>query len=276
MIGTVSGRSDLSAGPAVRHAPDMARILVVDDEPHIVAVVRAYLERDGHAVRTAGDGPAALAAARDWDPEVVVLDVMLPGRSGFDVLRDLRSGAGAGAGAGTGGAGRDERVPGVILLTARDEVADRVAGLELGADDYVTKPFEPRELAARVGSLLRRLGAPTTPATTLPTSEEAPAGEERAYLDLVIDRPRRQVLRGGVDIGLTRAEFELLDALTEQPGRVWTRAQLGERAFGEAFEAFDRTIDSHVKNLRHKLGARTDGGVYLETVRGVGYRSARA
>ncbi len=239
----------------------MARILVVDDEPHIVEVVRAYLERDGHAVRTAADGPAAVAAARAWRPEVVVLDVMLPGLSGFDVLRDLRSHPQP-----------DGQTPGVIVLTARDEVADRVAGLELGADDYVTKPFEPRELAARVGAVLRRIGA-TVPAPA--AAPETPV-DERAYLDLVVDLGSRQVLRGGVDLGLTRTEFELLDAVTAQPGRVWTRAQLGERAFGEAFEAFDRTIDSHVKNLRHKLGVRPDGGAYLETVRGVGYRAARS
>ncbi len=239
----------------------MARILVVDDEPHIVDVVRAYLERDGHDVRTAADGPAAVAAALEWGPEVVVLDVMLPGRSGFDVLRDLRSRPAT-----------DGQTPGVILLTARDEVADRVAGLELGADDYVTKPFEPRELAARVAAVLRRLGAAVPPSASV--AQEA-STDERPYLDLVVDLGSRQVLRGGVDIGLTRTEFELLDAVTEQPGRVWTRAQLGERAFGEAFEAFDRTIDSHVKNLRHKLGVRPDGGAYLETVRGVGYRAAR-
>ncbi len=229
---------------------------MVDDEPHIVGVVRAYLERDGHEVRTAADGASAIDTAIAWSPDVVVLDVMLPGRSGFDVLRDLRAAASS---------------PGVILLTARDEVADRVAGLELGADDYVTKPFEPRELAARVGAVLRRIGgvAASTPAPEAVT-------EPRAYLDLLIDPVAREVRRGAEPIPLTRTEFEILDALTEQPGRVWTRAQLGERAFGESLVAYDRTIDSHLKNLRHKLGSRPNGAGYLETARGVGYRAARA
>jgi DNA-binding response OmpR family regulator len=236
----------------------MARVLVVDDEPHIVEVVRAYLERDGHEVRTAADGPGALREAVGWEPEVVVLDVMLPGRSGFDVLRDLRS---------------SNRSPGVILVTARDEVADRVAGLELGADDYVTKPFEPRELAARVSAVLRRVGAPAPPAQE--AGADAARTWVRGYHDLEIDPAAREVRRGAEVIGLTRTEFEIFDALTEQPGRVWSRPQLGERAFGEAFEAFDRTIDSHVKNLRHKLGVRPGGAAYLETVRGVGYRASR-
>jgi DNA-binding response OmpR family regulator len=236
----------------------MAKVLVVDDEPHIVEVVRAYLERDGHEVRTAADGPSALGEVAAWSPEVVILDVMLPGRSGFDVLRDLRAG---------------DRSPGVILVTARDEVADRVAGLELGADDYVTKPFEPRELAARVSAVLRRVAsaAPASPGL----AADGGATRARTFRDLHIDPAAREVRRAESTISLTRTEFEILDALTEQPGRVWSRPQLGERAFGESFEAYDRTIDSHVKNLRHKLGARPDGGGYLETVRGVGYRAAR-
>ncbi len=258
MNSAVSGRSDLLRGPAVPHAQGMARVLVVDDEPHIVEVVRAYLERDGHEVRIAGDGHAALREAAAWSPQVVVLDVMLPGRSGFDVLRDLRTGA---------------HGPGVILLTARDEVADRVAGLELGADDYVTKPFEPRELAARVSAVLRRLG--TVPPAATPQEADGEGRSVRRYLDLEIDVDAREVRRGTEDIVLTRTEFEILDALTAQPGRVWSRPQLGERAFGESFEAFDRTIDSHVKNLRHKLGVRPEGDAYVETVRGVGYRAAR-
>jgi DNA-binding response OmpR family regulator len=226
----------------------MARILVVDDEPHIVDVVRAYLEREGHEVSTAADGESALAAAVGSSPDLVVLDVMLPKRSGFDVLRELRA----------GGAG-----PAVIMLTARDELIDRVAGLEIGADDYVTKPFEPRELVARVGAVLRRQ------AGTLTT------GAGTGLFDLAIDVEAREVTRAGRSVGLTRVEFDLLAALAERPGIVLTREQLGERLFGEAFDAYDRTIDSHVKNLRHKLGARPDGGPYVETVRGVGYRAAR-
>lgn len=234
-------------GPS-HHPRRMARILVVDDEQHIVDVVRAYLVREGHDVSTALDGETAVRMAREAAPDLIVLDVMLPKRSGFDVLRDLRA---------------DGPSPAVIMLTARDEVIDRVAGLEIGADDYVTKPFEPRELVARVGAVLRRAdGSPSTdPCHTL--------------FDLRIDTGAREVWRGDHTVGLTRVEFDLLVALAERPGIVLTREQLGERVFGEAFDAYDRTMDSHVKNLRHKLGPRPDGGQYVETVRGVGYRAAR-
>jgi DNA-binding response OmpR family regulator len=239
----------------------MSRILVVDDEPHILEVVRAYLARDGHDVVTAADGTAALELALGDAPDLVVLDVMLPGRSGFDVLRDLRRGGSA--------------VP-VILLTARDDVIDRVAGLEIGADDYVTKPFEPRELVARVSAVLRRTGA--APSTSgAPGAQHAPADAPPAtrWFDLEIDAAAREVRRAGAAVPLTRAEFDLLAAFADRPGIALTREQLGERVFGEAFDAFDRTIDSHVKNLRHKLGPRPDGEAYVETIRGVGYRGAR-
>jgi DNA-binding response OmpR family regulator len=233
--------------------PGMSSILVVDDEPHIREIVGSYLVREGHEIRYAGDGDAALAAAMDRDPDLIILDVMLPGRSGFDVLRELRA------------AGRRSAV---ILLTARDDVIDRVAGLEIGADDYVTKPFEPRELVARVGAVLRRAAAGSAPApTTVPAT--------RGYLDLLIDESAREVRRDGIDVGLTRAEFDLLVALVEVPGMAWNRAQLGDRVFGEAYDAYDRTIDSHIKNLRRKLGGRAGGREYIETIRGVGYRSAR-
>ncbi|MGZ6274243.1 MAG: winged helix-turn-helix domain-containing protein, partial [Candidatus Limnocylindrales bacterium] len=185
--------------------------------------------------------------------------VMLPGRSGFDVLRDLRA---------------TDAPPGVILFTARDEVADRVAGLELGADDYVTKPFEPREVVARVGAILRRFGR-TTSAPPASGSEARPPIPPAVLFDLTIDLETRDVTRGGVSLPLTRTELDVLAALAEQPGRVWTREQIGQRVFGESFDTFDRTIDSHVKNLRAKLGARPDDGPYVETVRGVGYRAAR-
>lgn len=242
----------------------MSSILVVDDEPHIRDVVGAYLAREGHDVTYAADGDTALAAALATPaPDLVVLDVMLPGRSGFDILREMRA------------AGRRSAV---ILLTARDDVIDRVAGLEIGADDYVTKPFEPRELVARVGAVLRRM----TPAATVdaasvpgtPVAEAEPAAG-RPYLDLELDEPAREVRRAGRDLGLTRAEMDLLLALAEHPGVTLTRAQLGERVFGEAFDAFDRTIDTHVKNLRRKLGPRDGDREYVETIRGVGYRAAR-
>ncbi len=233
----------------------MARILVVDDEPHIVEVVRAYLGREGHEVATAADGDRALELAAVRPPDLVVLDVMLPRRSGFDVLRELRA--------------RGSDVP-VILLTARDDLVDRVAGLEIGADDYVTKPFEPRELVARVTAVLRRtLAAGHAP------RDGAPAAEVERYFDLEIDPAGRETRRDGQALPLTRAEFDLLAAFAGHPGITLSRERLGELVFGEAFAAFDRTIDSHVKNLRHKLGPRPGGEPYIETVRGVGYRAAR-
>jgi DNA-binding response OmpR family regulator len=224
-----------------------ARILVVDDEAHILEFVRGYLERDGYEVLTASDGDEALDVAGRARPDLLVLDVMLPKRSGFDVLRALRS-------AGSS-------VP-VIMLTARDDLVDRVAGLELGADDYVPKPFEPRELVARVGAVLRRLERPVE-------------GASIRHFDLAIDTLTRETRRGADLLPLTRTEFDVLATLASQPGRVWTRDQIGEQVFGDAFESLDRTIDSHVKNMRVKLGQRPDGGQYVETVRGVGYRAPR-
>jgi DNA-binding response OmpR family regulator len=236
-----------------------SRILVADDEPHIRAVVRAYLEREGYEVIEAEDGETALQHGRTAGLDLLVLDVMLPGKSGFDVLRALRS---------------EGSTVGVLMLTARDDVIDRVAGLELGADDYVTKPFEPREVVARVGAILRRFGRPTgTPAAG--DGGSAPSRPTSAFFDLTIDLDARDVSRGGASLPLTRTELDILAALAEQPGRVWTREQIGQRVFGESFDTFDRTIDSHVKNLRAKLGARPDGGSYVETIRGVGYRAAR-
>jgi DNA-binding response OmpR family regulator len=233
----------------------MSRILVVDDEPRIVDVVRAYLEREGHEVAVAHDGDAALAMARETPPDLVVLDVMLPGRTGFDVLRAMRA--------------EDDPGPAVILLTARDDVIDRVAGLELGADDYVTKPFEPRELVARVGAVLRRARA------TGPSVDPHAVVETVRLGDLVVDARAREVSRDGERLDLTRSEFDLLLAFAEQPDRAWNREQLGTRVHGEAFDAFDRSIDSHVKNLRAKIDPAPGGGSYVETVRGIGYRAAR-
>jgi DNA-binding response OmpR family regulator len=225
-----------------------ARILVVDDEAHIVEFVRGYLERDGYEVLTAADGEGALVIAKEARPDLLVLDIMLPRLSGFDVLRSLRS-------AGS-------TVP-VIMLTARDDVIDRVAGLELGADDYIVKPFEPRELVARVGAVLRRLERPV-------------GGPILDHFDIAVDSTTREARRGADLLPLTRTEFDLLATLVAQPGRVWTREQIGEQLFGQSFDALDRTIDSHVKNLRSKLGPRPDGGAYIETVRGVGYRVPRS
>jgi two-component system OmpR family response regulator len=245
----------LTGIPAVRAYPQaVTRILVVDDEPRILEVVRAYLEREGYGVSTAPDGVAAMECVRADSPDLIVLDLMLPRQSGFDVLRELRAQGSPAA---------------VIMLTARDDVVDRVAGLELGADDYVTKPFEPRELVARIGAVLRRV------TRSEPATPPEPATPVMQFFDLEIDSGAREVTRDRVGLGCTRVEFDLLAALAERPGLVRSREQLGEQVFGETFDAFDRTIDSHVKNLRRKLGARADGGDYIETVRGVGYRAAR-
>jgi DNA-binding response OmpR family regulator len=231
----------------------MTRVLVADDEPHIREVLRAYLEREGYETLEAPDGETALDQCRDASIDLVILDVMLPARSGFEVLRQLRG---------------EGSTVGVLMLTARDDVIDRVAGLELGADDYVIKPFEPREVVARVGAILRRFGRTGAAADAV---EAAGA----TFFDLAIDMEMRDVARAGTSLPLTRTELDILAALAEQPGRVWTRDQMGRRVFGESFDVFDRTIDSHVKNLRAKLGSRPDGGQYVETVRGVGYRAAR-
>jgi len=262
-LGLVDRAGGPSAPPTVLLCSDelMVRtVLIVDDEPHIADVLRAYLERDGYGVVTAHDGDAALDTIAVTDLDLVVLDVMLPGRSGFDVLRTLRA-------AGS-------TLP-VVLLTARDDVIDRVAGLELGADDYVVKPFEPREVVARVGAVLRRSeqAARTGAGASSGTAPERPLASR--FWDLVIVPAAREVRRAEMPIELTRTEFDLLAALTSRPDVVWTREQLGAAVFGEQFEAFDRTLDSHVKNLRRKLDPRPDGGSYVETVRGVGYRAAR-
>jgi DNA-binding response OmpR family regulator len=237
-----------------------SRILVADDEPHIREVVRAYLEREGYEVIEAADGETALEHGRHAGLDLLVLDVMLPQRSGFEVLRALRS---------------EGSSVGVLMLTAREDVIDRVAGLELGADDYVTKPFEPREVVARVGAILRRFGRPVAGQSSSQPAEPAGQKQTSAFFDLTIDIEDRDVSRGGASLPLTRTELDVLAALAEQPGRVWSREQIGHRVFGESFDTFDRTIDSHVKNLRAKLGSRPDGGAYVETVRGIGYRAAR-
>jgi DNA-binding response OmpR family regulator len=222
------------------------RVLVVDDEPRIVEVVSDYLRAAGFAVATAADGERALAAARDRPPDLVVLDLGLPGRDGLDVARELR---------------RSSTVP-IIVLTARGEEADRVLGLELGADDYVVKPFSPRELLARVRAVLRRVDG---------------AAEERERFvvgDVVVDTARREVLAADRRVALTATEFDLLVALARQPGRVLTRGQLLDAVHGLDVPVYERTVDVHVKNLRRKLEPDPHRPRYLLTVHGVGYRFA--
>jgi DNA-binding response OmpR family regulator len=223
-------------------------VLVVDDEAGIVRVVRAYLEKEGFRVLEAADGPSALDLARADPPDVVVLDVMLPGLDGLEVLRRLRRFSEAY----------------VLMLTARTEEMDRVVGLEVGADDYVTKPFSPRELVARVKALLRR---PRGAATDGETPEAPP----QRIGDFVIDRARHEVTRRGEPIDLTAREFALLETLAAQPGRVHSRAQLLEQVWGSEFYD-DHVVEVHLTNLRRKIEDDPSRGRYLQTVRGVGYR----
>jgi DNA-binding response OmpR family regulator len=218
------------------------RVLIVEDEPGIRKVVRAYLERAGYEVLEAADGEQALELAASRRPALVILDLMLPGISGEEVCRRLRQGS---------------EVP-IIMLTARAHEDDRVAGLGLGADDYVVKPFSPRELVARVKAVLRRAGRP--------------AGEPLRRGDLLIDPERHEVKRGDEVIPLTASEFRLLYALAREPGRVFTREELVARVAGEDFEGYDRTVDAHVKNLRQKLGDSARQPRYVASVYGVGYR----
>ena len=223
--------------------PDVARILVVDDEPKIVQLVRDYLERAGFAVSTARDGNEALMRARQERPDLIVLDLGLPELDGLEVTRRLR---------------RDSGVP-IIMLTARDDETDKVVGLELGADDYVTKPFSPRELEARVRAVLRR------------HARDADAEVLRVG-DLVLDLPRLRTEVAGRPVTLTATEFQLLTALARQPGRVFTRSQLLDAIHGVAFESYERAIDAHVKNIRRKIEPDPRAPRYLLTVYGVGYR----
>lgn len=218
------------------------RILVVEDEPGIRKVVRAYLERAGYEVVEASTGEEGLQLAAARRPSLVILDLMLPGIPGEEVCRRLR---------------QESQVP-VIMLTARAHEDDRVAGLGLGADDYVIKPFSPRELVARVRAVLRRAGRP--------------AGEPLQRGDLVIDPERHEVRKGDELIPLTPSEFRLLYTLAREPGRVFTREELMARMAGEDFEGFDRTVDAHVKNLRKKLGDSARQPRYVASVYGVGYR----
>ncbi len=228
--------------------PATHRVLVVDDEADITALVAYHLAKAGYRVATAANGRDALHAAREERPDLVVLDLMLPGVSGYDVLAELRR--------------RDEtRDIGVILLTARKDEPDRIKGLSLGADDYLPKPFSPEELVLRVGAVLRRLAAPAVTAGGLLT-----AGA------LVIDRAAHRVTVDGKDVELTATEFKLLRTLLEREGRVQSRAQLLEAVWHAQPDIQTRTVDMHVQRLRQKLGKAGDG---IETVRGAGYRFRR-
>jgi DNA-binding response OmpR family regulator len=221
----------------------MRTILVVEDESAISSLVRDYLEHAGFGVLTASDGAAALATFRARRPDAVVLDLGLPRVDGLDVLRAIR---------------RDSAVP-IVIVTARGDETDRVTGLELGADDYVVKPFSPRELVARVRAVLRRVDAPP------PADARIVAG------DLALDLVRRRVTAAGRVVALTATEFELLATLAREPGRVWTRSQLLDAVHGFSLETYERAIDGHIRNLRRKLEPGPGTPRYVRTVHGVGY-----
>ena len=220
------------------------RILVVDDEKKIVDIVKAYLERERYQVIVAYDGEEALDIAREQQPDLLVLDLMLPGISGWDVCRILR---------------KESDIP-IIMLTARDEVTDKIVGLELGADDYVTKPFEPKELVSRVKSVLRRSQGSTTYSAILKVGE------------LSIDVEKRLARIAGEEVELTSTEFDLLKIMAQHPGRVYSRMKLLDEAQGDSYEGYERTIDSHIKNLRKKVELDPNHPKRIITVYGVGYK----
>jgi two-component system alkaline phosphatase synthesis response regulator PhoP len=219
-------------------------VLVVDDNDKIVEVLTAYLEQEGFVVRTASDGPSAVAEVERAVPDIALLDVMLPGIDGIELTKRFQ---------------KEHDLP-VILVTARSDEVDRLIGLEVGADDYVSKPFSPREVVARVKAVLRRAEGSRS------------AGEALRIGALIIDPGRRSVSVDGVVADLTRTEFDILAAMAAHPGRVYTRLQLLEIATGDTFEGYERTIDAHVKNIRRKLGEDPRRPRYVHTVFGVGYK----
>ena len=221
----------------------MPTILVVDDNAKIVSVLAEYLRADGYETVTAADGPGAVTAAAAHHPDLALVDIMLPGIDGLELTRRFQA----------------DGIP-VILVTARSDEVDRLVGLQMGADDYITKPFSPREVVARVKAVLRRC-------------TRSQGGSSAIHVgDLTIDRERREVRVGDEVADLTRTEFDILAMLAAHPGRVYSRLQLLETASGDAFEGYDRTIDAHVKNIRRKLGDSPKEPRYIRTVFGVGYK----
>jgi DNA-binding response OmpR family regulator len=223
-----------------------ARVLVVDDERKTVDLARMYLEKNGYRVLAAYDGREALEAARQKKPDIMILDVMLPGMDGFDICRILRQ--------------EGISLP-IIMLTARTLDDDKLMALDLGADDYVTKPFSPRELVARVRAVLRRAGA---------LAEQGPA--RVTFGDVVVNFVRHEVLKSGHDAALTPTEFRLLETLIKDTGRAFTRLELLDRVFGVDYDGMERTVDVHVMNLRRKIEDDPSHPRYVATVAGVGYR----
>lgn len=226
----------------------MPRILVVDDDKEIVRLVRSYLEKAGYEVFAAYDGESALHTLRREKPDLLVLDLMLPDRDGWDITRLIRN---------------DDSLADtpIIMLTARVEDSDKIVGLEIGADDYITKPFNPREVVARVRALLRRSQRGDT---AIPQVLQAG--------NLILDIPRRELLVSGDPTELTPSEFKLLHVLMENPGYVFTRDELLEKGMGYAYEGLGRTLDSHIKNLRRKIEPDPKNPTYIQTIYGVGYK----
>jgi DNA-binding response OmpR family regulator len=224
------------------------KILVVDDETNIVKIIRGYLERDGYKVITASDGQQAINLAHREKPHLVILDLMLPEISGWDVCRILR---------------QESPVP-VIMVTARDDITDRIVGLEIGADDYITKPFDPKELVARVHAVLRRAATGSIPIQN----------ERFVFGDLEIDLSRHEVWSSGQPVLLTPTEFEIVATMAKNPGRVFSRLELLDRVQGDAYEGYERAVDSHIKNLRQKIEPDPRHPRYVLTVFGVGYKFA--
>ncbi|MBN2404646.1 MAG: response regulator transcription factor [Coriobacteriia bacterium] len=221
-------------------------VLVVDDNAKIVEVLSAYLEAEGFSVRTSADGPGAVQAVKERRPDIALLDIMLPGIDGIELTRRFQ---------------REYSLP-VILVTAKSDEVDRLIGLEIGADDYISKPFSPREVVARVKAVLRRV--------------EGSVGMQARVIqlgDLEIDAERRDVRKAGISVDLTRTEFDILATMAAHPGRVYTRLQLLEAASGDAYDGYERTVDAHVKNLRRKLGDDPKDPQYVRTVFGVGYKA---
>lgn len=226
----------------------MPTILIIEDEPELVKVLRSYLEQANYEVLTAYRGDAGLSMWEHKNPDLVILDLNLPGMDGLDVAREIR---------------RKSETP-IIILTARVEETDRLIGLELGADDYVVKPFSPREVVARVRAVLRR------------ASGAHPAPSVLRLGDLEIDLDAHRVSKAGVNIDLTPTEFSLLAVLFSHPGKAFTRLSLLEASQGNAYEGYERTIDAHIKNLRAKIEPDPKNPTYIETVFGVGYRVSKA
>jgi two-component system alkaline phosphatase synthesis response regulator PhoP len=222
------------------------RVLVIDDDVNTVELVRLYLSRDGHRVITAYEGKEALRLARESHPDLIVLDLMLPGMDGLNICRTLRA---------------ESDVP-IIMLTAKTTEEDRLTGLGLGADDYVTKPFSPKELAARVRAVLRRL----------PEESIDRGPSEIRHGQLTVNFLKHEATLADKNLQLTPIEFKLLGILIKEPGRVFSRAQLIEKAMGYDFDGFDRTIDVHILNLRRKMEPDPNHPVYIKTVYGTGYK----